>query len=126
MMQGPAVEPFRHGSRFSCSPDQEAAMKSPISITAALVLAAGVSVSFAQRNGAPPPEALEKPTNPPNRHGVADPQRETGTTGWSGRNRGAGTTNTGRGTAPSGLAADQPEMATGVDLKGPPKRFLPS
>ena len=95
--------------------------------TLALVIAltfAAPAISLGQ-DATPPPEAREKSTSPPNPPGVEHPQHETGTTGWTGGNRGAGTTTTGQGTA-SDPAADQPEMATGADLKGPPKRFPPS
>jgi hypothetical protein len=49
-----------------------------------------------------------------------------GSTGWTGGNGShIGTSNsqtTGAATSTS-PAADQPEMATGLDLKGPPTRF---
>ena len=40
-----------------------------------------------------------------------------GSTGWTGGNRGP------TGTGNPEAAADQPFMATGVDLKGPPRQF---
>jgi hypothetical protein len=45
--------------------------------------------------------------------------KDMGSTGWTGPHRGEQT-----GTTDS--AAGQPLMATGVDLKGPPRRFSPS
>jgi len=90
-----------------------------ISWGAALLLASAITVSYAQSGSGTAPE-------------------HKGNTGWTGGSRDqpsqngpdAGSQSTAIGTTGQGsrnsdpeAAANQPLMATGVDLKGPPRRF---
>ena len=99
-------------------------MKSPA--IAALALIAAATMSFAQGTATPPGTAPERPAASPKSTGSPDhPQKEDGASGWTSGNRGSGSVTTGQSSS-SDPAADQPEMATGLDLDGPPKRFPPS
>ena len=88
-----------------------------------MVLAAASVV--AQDDARPPATALEPPnaTADTNSNGT----KAKGKTGWTG---GSGEQTKSGSRAFSGeegdLAKDQPEMATGRDLKGPPVRFPPA
>jgi len=99
-------------------------MKTPA--IAAFTLVAAAAISFAQDIATPPSGAPERPAAAPKDSGTPDhPQKEYGAHGWTGGNRGSGSLTTGQspGAEPAG---QEPEMATGVDLSGPPKRFRPS
>ena len=91
-----------------------------------LMLSAAATMSFAQGTATPPRDAPERPAAAPKGSGHPDhPQKEYGATGWTGGNRGSGSVTTGDNSS-SDSAAQQPEMATGADLGGPPKRFKPA
>jgi hypothetical protein len=98
-------------------------------IAAAMVLSA--TSSFAQNN-TPPANAVENPSNTPQHSsGSGTAPENMGATGWTGGSRGQtqdSATTTGQGNAAQDAAAakDQPAMATGEDLKGPPKQFPPN
>jgi hypothetical protein len=96
-------------------------------IVAAMMVAA--TTSFAQNN-TPPANAVENPSNTPQHgSGSGTAPENIGATGWTGGTRGqtldsATTTGQGGGAAQDSEAAkDQPVMATGEDLKGPPNQF---
>ena len=96
------------------------------SAIAALAMMAAATMSFAQGTATPPDDAPGRPTAAPKSTGTPDhPQKEYGAHGWTGGNRGSGSVTTGQSSS-SDPAAQQPEMATGVDLKGPPKQFKPA
>ena len=81
---------------------------------AALILNVATTALLAQ-------ESAKQPETTPEHAGT----KEMGTTGWTGGNRGQTKPGVGsRAIAGSEApAADQPEMATGVDLKWPAVRF---
>jgi hypothetical protein len=72
---------------------------------------------------------VENPANTPQHGtGTGTAPENIGATGWTGGSRGQTkdpATTTGQGTAAQDAEAakDQPAMATGEDLKGPPKQF---
>jgi hypothetical protein len=90
----------------------------------AILLAAFTADSFAQSENTP-----AQPSGPPNTTGAPPhPDAERGTTGWSGASKqpmpGDQTALDSSGDpADPGAAINQPWMATGIDLKGPPVRF---
>jgi hypothetical protein len=101
----------------------------PLIAAAAIVSATG---SFAQNN-TPPANSVENPaTTPQHNSGTGTAPENMGATGWTGGSRGqtqdsATTTGQGNNAAQDAAAAkDQPAMATGEDLKGPPKQFPPN
>jgi hypothetical protein len=126
------MEPFGPFGRFSSCPHQEAMMRAlglkPL-IAAAMMVSA--TVSFAQNN-TPPANAVENPSNTPQHSsGSGTAPENMGTTGWTGGSRGqtqdsATTTGQGSGAQDTEAAKDQPVMATGEDLKGPPAQFPPN
>jgi hypothetical protein len=94
-------------------------------IAAAMMVSA--TASFAQNN-TPPANAVENPAaTPQHNSGSGTAPENMGTTGWTGGSRGQthdSATATGQGGGQDGEAAkDQPVMATGEDLKGPPEQF---
>lgn len=96
------------------------------SVIAALTLISATTMSFAQNTATPPGGAPEPSAAAPKASGTPDhPQKEYGAHGWTGGNRGSGSVTTGQSSS-SDPAAQQPEMATGADLKGPPKQFTPA
>jgi hypothetical protein len=120
------VELFGCVGRFSSPPPQELMMKNPgltPLVAAALMVAA--THSFAQ-NTAPPANSVEQPSNTP-QHGTGTAPENMGATGWTGGSRGQtkdSATTSGQSSAQDTEAAkDQPAMATGEDLKGPPTKF---
>src|SRR5882757_11347891 len=95
-------------------------------IAAAMMVSA--TVSFAQNN-TPPANSAENPiTTPQHSSGSGTAPENLGATGWTGGSRGQthdSATTTGQGNAAqdakdAAAAKDQPAMATGEDLKGPP------
>ena len=97
-----------------------------------LVVAALMTATTDPRaqNNTPPSGTVEQPSSsakqPGNNSGTAP--ENMGATGWSGGSRGQTQDSaTGTGQANSGTnseaAKDQPVMATGEDLKGPPAQF---
>ena len=94
----------------------------------AVALIGSATYSFAQ-NTSPPASSVEQPSTTP-RHGTGTgtgtAPENMGATGWTGGSRGQtkDSATTGQGGAPDTEAAkDQPAMATGEDLKGPPAQF---
>lgn len=83
---------------------------------AALILNVATTALLAQ-------ESAKQPETTPEHAGT----KEMGTTGWTGGNRGQTKPGVGSraiaGSQAQDPAADQPEMATGMDLKGPAVRF---
>jgi hypothetical protein len=126
------MEPFGPFGRFSSYPHQEAMMRAlglkPL-IAAAMMVSA--TTSFAQNN-TPPANAVENPSNTPQHSsGSGTAPENMGATGWTGGSRGqthdsATTTGQGGGERDTEAAKDQPVMATGEDLKGPPAQFPPN
>lgn len=101
-------------------------------IAATMMVAA--TASFAQNN-TPPANAVENPSNTTQHNsGSGTAPENMGATGWTGGSRGQthnSATTTGQGNAAqdakdAAATKDQPAMATGEDLKGPPKRFPPN
>jgi hypothetical protein len=96
----------------------------------AAAMMASASGSFAQNN-TPPANAVENPSNTPQHSsGSGTAPENMGATGWTGGSRGqtkdsATTTGQGSGAQDAEAAKDQPVMATGEDLKGPPTQFPP-
>jgi hypothetical protein len=91
---------------------------------------------LAEEQAQPPPAASQQPAEGSGPDGKGTPQdnsgtAQKGTTGWTG-----GSNEPPKGQSRAGSRAlsphaqdgaeDQPEMATGVDLKGPPMRFRAS
>ena len=96
-------------------------------IAAAMLMAAATG-TLAQNN-TPPASTVEQPTTPkqPNTNSGTSPA-EMGATGWTGGTRGqthdsATVSGPGASAKDTEAAKDQPKMATGEDLKGPPAQF---
>lgn len=94
----------------------------------AAALMAAVTGSMAQNN-TPPANTVEQPATPkqPNNTSGTSPA-EMGATGWTGGTRGqthdsATVSGPGASAKDTESARDQPAMATGADLKGPPAQF---
>jgi len=98
-------------------------------IAAAMMVSA--TTSFAQNN-TPPANAVENPSNTTQQNsGSGTAPENMGATGWTGGSRGqthdsATTTGQGNSAQDTEAAKDQPVMATGEDLKGPPTQFPPN
>jgi hypothetical protein len=110
---------------FLSLPPQEKMMKQrtlmPL-IAATLMVPA--TYSFAQNN-TPPANTVEHPSDTPQHStGTGTAPENIGTTGWTGGSRGQ-TKPTGQANSAGDAEAakDQPAMATGEDLKGPPTQF---
>ena len=94
-------------------------------IAAAMMVSA--TASFAQNT--PPANTVENPSNTPQHSsGSGTAPENMGATGWTGGSRGqthdsATTTGQGNSARDTETAKDQPVMATGEDLKGPPTQF---
>ena len=80
---------------------------------AALALSAAAALLLAQESGKPPATAQERPVATTPDLGSDQGKRGVGSRALTGNDA-------------QDPAADQPEMATGVDLKGPPHRFAPA
>jgi hypothetical protein len=106
-----------------------------VALGGALLLVSAATFSLAQDQTNPPASALEKPADPQDASGSGTAPEGIGSTGWTGGSRsdegkttGSGSDNNGPSaprTGP-GAAENQPVMATGVDLNGPPTRFRAS
>jgi hypothetical protein len=123
------LEPFRRLRRFSFHPPQESIMKKPGPMPLiAVTLMISATYCFAQNNN-PPANTLEHPANTPQQSiGTGTAPENIGATGWTGGSRGqtkdsATTTGQSNSARDTEAAKDQPSMATGQDLKGPPARF---
>ena len=94
----------------------------------AATLMVSATYSFAQTN-TPPANTVENPANTPQHStGTGTVPENMGATGWTGGSRGqtkdsATTTGQNTGARDAEAAKDQPAMATGEDLKGPPTQF---
>jgi hypothetical protein len=95
---------------------------------AAAMLMAAATATLAQNN-TPPANTVEQSTTPkqPNSNSGTSPA-EMGATGWTGGTRGqtqdsATVSGPGASAKDTEAAKDQPMMATGEDLKGPPAQF---
>jgi hypothetical protein len=126
------MELFWPIGRFSSHPQQEAMMRAlglmPL-IAAAMMVSA--TTCFAQNTTAPA-NSVENPATTP-QHGSSSgtAPENMGATGWTGGSRGqthdsATTTGQGNSAQDTAAAKDQPVMATGEDLKGPPTQFPPN
>jgi hypothetical protein len=123
------MEPFGPLGGFSSYPQQEAMMRAlgPLPLIAAAMMVSA-TVSFAQNN-TPPTNAVENPSNTTQQNsGSGTAPENMGATGWTGGSRGqthdsATTTGQGSSAQDTEAAKDQPVMATGEDLKGPPTQF---
>ncbi len=95
-------------------------------IAAALIGSASGTLA---QNNTPPAHTVEQPQTPSQQNGKSGTSpAEMGATGWSGGSRGqthdsATSTGAGNSGTNSEAAKDQPLMATGEDLKGPPAQF---
>ena len=84
---------------------------------ASTIFLATLTASFAQQT--------DTPANQPASRTQTHPDQDRGTTGWSGGTTGAAQNLNARRPAASNPEApeNQPLMATGIDLNGPPTRF---
>lgn len=95
-----------------------------VSIIAATALVCAAMPSHAQNTTTPPPGTLEKPVAVPQTDGSGTEPEGKGSTGWTGGARQPSETTGQSDRNPDPEAAEnQPYMATGKDLKGPPMRF---
>jgi hypothetical protein len=100
----------------------------------AAAMMASATVSFAQNNPAPANAAEDSSHTPQHNSGSGTAPENMGATGWTGGSRGQthdSATTTGQGSAADAAkdaeaAKDQPAMASGEDLKGPPEKFAPN
>ena len=94
----------------------------------AAVMMVSATTSFAQNN-TPPANAVENPSNTTQHNsGSGTAPENMGSTAWTGGSRGqthdsATTTGQSNSARDTEAAKDQPVMATGEDLKGPPTQF---
>ena len=99
-------------------------MKALTTIVAVLALTAAAALSASAQTT--PPNAAGQPAPEPHQHGSATAPADKGSSGWTGNSR-VPAESVGES---SGMAArqsaDQPEMATGTDLNGPPVKFPPA
>jgi len=117
------AEPFIGSDGCSCNGKQENRMKTLLSFVIAMLITATPLPGRAQETPSPA-------VGPPDAAASANSPEERGTTDWKGGAReqdkdatvGAGV----QKKSDEELAADQPLMATGVDLNGPPMRFPPN
>jgi hypothetical protein len=123
------LEPFRRLRRFSfCTPQELMMNKSGLMALIAATLMVSATYSFAQNN-TPSANTLESPANTPQHSsGTGTAPENMGATGWTGASRGqtkdsATTTGQANSAGDGEAAKDQPAMATGEDLKGPPTQF---
>jgi hypothetical protein len=94
-----------------------------LSLVAAAMLALAMTPSLAQNDQN---QAGGTHATPPGNAGGSDTSPDNkGATGWNGGAR-APTSPKADDAADAALAADQPLMATGLDLRGPPMRYPPS
>jgi hypothetical protein len=128
----PGMELFGPIDRFSSCPQPEAMMrKLGLMPLIAAILTVSATVSFAQNTTAPA-NSVENPATTP-QHGSSSgtAPENMGATGWTGGSRGqthdsATTTGQSNPAQDAAAAKDQPVMATGEDLKGPPTQFPPN
>jgi hypothetical protein len=122
------LEPFRRLRRFSfCLPQESIMKKLGLMPLIAATLMVPAPYSFAQNN-TPPANTVEHPANTPQHGtGTGTAPENIGATGWtggsSGQTKDSATTTGQSGVRDAEAAKDQPAMATGQDLRGPPTRF---
>jgi len=93
-------------------------------LAAGAMLAMATTFSLAQGTQNPPATSLEKPAVAQDSSGSGTAPEGKGSTGWTGGSRNpAETTGQSAGRTDPEAAANQPLMATGLDLNGPAKRF---
>jgi hypothetical protein len=98
-------------------------------IAAAMMVSATVSLA---QNNTPPANSVENPaTTPQHSSGSGTAPENMGATGWNGGSRGqtqdsATTTGQSSPAQDAETAKDQPAMASGEDLEGPPEKFPPN
>jgi hypothetical protein len=116
------AEPIRRGGHYLTTSIEESPM---IRVASAIVIAAAMlcgTAAFGQQNQ--PRETMPAQTDS---HSKGTAPEGMGSSGWTGGTGGShiGTSNshTTGAAPPPAPNADQPEMATGQDLKGPPTRF---
>jgi hypothetical protein len=90
----------------------------------AVAVLSTTTFSFGQDN-TPPANTVEQPaTTTPHTSGTGTAPEGKGTTGWTGGARDQNSQTSGQGASQNPEdAKNQPWMATGEDLKGPPKQF---
>ena len=97
-----------------------------IPLSTAVILLAAVTLSVAQNNMSPATGDAERPASHSDTTGSGTQQNGIGSTGWTGGSRSPSNIDPGSQNAsrvdPEALG-QQPEMATGADLLGPPKQF---
>jgi hypothetical protein len=93
----------------------------------AATMMVSATYSFAQ-NSNPSAGTVEQPAAAPHSSGMGTGPEGKGSTGWTGGARDQNSQTTGQSTSArdAEAAKDQPSMATGEDLKGPPKKFPPN
>jgi hypothetical protein len=97
--------------------------------TAALALAAAAVLTLGLQSASAPATAQDHPSAGVQSPGAGTATKDRGSTGWHGSSREQNATGVGSRAltgSEAETAADQPEMATGVDLNGPPRRFVPA
>lgn len=89
----------------------------------AIVAISTATHTFAQDN-TPPADTVERQQVPTHSSGSGTAPEGKGTTGWTGGARDQGSQASGQsGSTDPEAAKNQPAMATGKDLKGPPEQF---
>ncbi len=119
-----------HKSHYPLSLPTRKTVGAAGALAAALALsAAAAALLLAQEGGKPSATAQERPAAAPNSGSADASPKDRGSTGWNGGSPNQNKQSVGSraltGNDAQDPAADQPEMATGVDLKGPPQRFAP-
>jgi len=97
-----------------------------ISLSTVVILLAVVTVSSAQNGMSPPAGTAERPASQPDTTGTGTEHDGIGSTGWTGGSRSPSNIDPGSQNASKvdpEAPQQQPAMATGVDLLGPPKQF---
>ena len=127
-MSEPQMRDDAHSSRRLFELPVRKTVRGAGAIAAALALSAAAALLLVHESGKAPATAQEGPAATPN-SGSSDASPK-GSTGWTGGSRDQGQQSVGSraltGSDWQDPAADQPEMATGVDLKGTPHRFAPA
>lgn len=90
----------------------------------AAITMVSATYSFAQNSNAPA-DTVEQPAAIPHSSGTGSAPDGKGSTGWTGgaRDQSPQTTGQSNSARDAEAAKDQPSMATGEDLNGPPEKF---
>src|SRR5262245_53210128 len=97
-----------------------------ISLSTAVILLAAATASSAQNNMSLATGKAERPASQSDTTGSGMEHNGIGSTGWTGGSRSPGNIDPGSQNASKvdpEASGQQPEMATGADLLGPPKQF---